>query len=400
LVTENNPAGSELYILNVSDIYNPTQMSSLNIGASVTSVIVIDDYAYLSTEDNSGELVTVDVSNSYSPQIVDRYDTSSNDNAFDVVANETEVYLAVGSILYSFSLADPANPTYLDQISLGNQAIELFLSENYVYVATEDGDKELQIVEVTNPANLSPAGIYDLLGSLKGTDVFVRGTRAYISTQNNGGGAEFFIFDISDPINPALLGGYEVNETIHSFAIVGPYALLGTNFLNQELVVVDVSFPETISDVSGFDLNGYVLGMSANCSVIYAATSGNQGEFFIISTEVTDCDYAESGVLESSTFDIGSDQLAYNWIAWSGTKPLNTTVRFQIATSNNSSGPWSYVGPDGTATSYYTDSTGELINYNYHLNQRYLRYKLYLDSQADLQVPILEEVTISYSIYP
>ncbi|PLX25034.1 hypothetical protein C0580_03410 [Candidatus Parcubacteria bacterium] len=400
LVTENNPSGPELYIIDVSDIYNPYQLGSLNIGDAVTSIVVQDDYAYISTWDNGGEVKVVDVSNTSSPFISGTYDLPTNDNALDIAVSSNQIYTIQGSKLYSFSINNPGDPSYLDEISVDDNATDIYLSGNYVYVATQDASKELQIIEVTNPANLSPIGQYDLAGSLKGTDIFVRGTRAFISTQNNGSGAEFFIFDIADPSNPSLLGSYEVNETVHSFSIVGPYALVGTNFLAQELIVLDVSVPSGINLVSGFDLNGYVLGMSANCSVIYAATSSNDGEFFILFTNVFDCDYSDVGILESSTFDTGSDEVVYNWIAWEGTEPSDTSIRLQLATSNNISGPWVFRGPDGTSNTYYTDSSSEFINYTSHEDQRYFRYKLYLDSFSGWHVPILEEITISYTVYP
>ncbi|PIR06882.1 MAG: hypothetical protein COV55_02135 [Candidatus Komeilibacteria bacterium CG11_big_fil_rev_8_21_14_0_20_36_20] len=400
LVTENNSDGSEFYILDVNDIYHPFQLSSLNIGSGVTSVVVENQYAYLSTKKDNSELQVVDVSDSHHPFITAAYNLPSNNNAQDIVVNENELYIIQDDDLYSFSIVQPTSPQFLDTIDVDDDAKELFLSENNIYIATEDSDKELQIIDVTNPANLQPIGEYNLPGSLKGTDVYVRGTRAYISTQNNGSGPEFFIFEISDPTDPVFIGSYETGEMIYSFAIVGPYALLGTNFLNEELVVIDVSYPATINKVSGFDLNGHILGMSANCSVIYAATSSNQNEFFIISTEVDDCGYASSGILESSTFDTGHETIAYNWISWTGSEPLNTDIRFQIATSDNQAGPWNFIGPDGSSSTYYTIAAKEFINYTSHLNKRYLRYKLFLSSSADIQVPILEEVTISYSIYP
>ena len=73
----------------------------------------------------------------------------------------------------------------------------------------------------------------------------------------------------------------------------------------------------------------------------------------------------------------------------------------QIPTSipETMNGPWTYLGPDGTSSTYYSVAASEFINYNSHQNQRYFRYKLYLDNAAELQVPILEELTISYSIY-
>ena len=400
IVTENNAAGAEFYILDVNDIYNPYQIASLNMESGVTSVVVQDNYAYLSTEKNDGELRVIDVSNPYNPVIVATEDLAANAGASDLVVNATEVYILQNQTLFSFGITDPTDPQLLDSIDLGGLSQQLYLSGNYVYVATGDSAKELQIVEVTNPAALQLAGNYDLPGALRGTDVFVRGTRAYISTENNGSSPEFYIFDIANPNSPSLLGSYEVGEMIHSFAIVGPYALLGTNFLEAELNVVDVSSPSNIEAVASFNLNGHVLGMSANCAVIYAATSSNENEFFIISTEVTDCDYAASGELESSTFDTASTAVVYNWIAWTGSTPANTQIRFQLASSNESTGPWNYLGPDGSNSTYYTNGARDFIHYTSHLNHQYFRYKLFLDSQADLETPILEEVTISYSTYP
>ncbi len=400
LVTENNPYGAELYLLDVSDVANPFLLSSLDIGSSVTAVVVQGDYLYLSTGDNVAEFQIIDVSNSGSPFLAASYDLPSNDDALDVAVDASDAYVVQSSYIYSFDISDPTSPELLDQVDVDDEAREIFLSDNYVYVATLDDNKELQIIDVTNPANMAQAGLYNLPGSLKGSDVNVKGNRAFISTQNNGGGGEFFALDVSDPTNPTLLGEYEVGESIHSFSIIGPYALLGTNFLDQELVVVDISNPQSMGLLSGFDLKGYVLGMSANCSVIYAATSGNQGEFFIISTDVMDCEYADFGSLDSSTFDTGSDEVTYNWIAWSGSEPVGTDVRLQIATSNNPSGPWNFVGPDGSGFSYYTDPAQEYINYSAHLNQRYIRYRLYLDNSSEWYVPEVEAITISYSTYP
>ncbi|MBT7228752.1 hypothetical protein HN859_04500, partial [Candidatus Parcubacteria bacterium] len=399
LVTQNNSSGHEFYVIDVSDIYNPFLLDSLNIGSTVSSVVVQGDYAYISTSRNTRELQVIDVSDPSDVFRSGEYNLPDSSNAKDLQVYNNEIYIVQDDDLYSFSINNPGDPLPLGSIGVDDDAEELFISGQYAYIATEDSDKELQIVEITNPTSLTIVGQYDLPDSLDATDVFVRGNRAYVSTKENSSGSEFFVLDISDPENPSYLGEYEVGETVHSFSIVGPYALLGTNLSNQELKVIDISFPVTITEVSSFDLDGYVLGMSANCSIIYAATSNDQGEFFIISTEVVDCDYADFGTLESSTYDTGSDQVVYNWISWSGIQPTDTEVRFQIATSVNSGGPWNYVGPDATSGTYYTTSE-EYINYTNHQDERYLRYKLFLESEAAWQVPILEEAIISYSTYP
>lgn len=397
LITENNPSGAELFILDVSDPYNVFEISSIDVGASINGIKVDDHYAYLATSDNVAEFKIIDINNLANPYIYNSYNLPSNDDAIDLALTGTEIYIVQGDDLYSLSILNPANIQLLDSLDLDEGLDKLFFSDTYVYLATLDSEAEFQIINVVNPADLNLVGIYNLPGALKGTDVVVRGDKAYISTQNNGSGSEFFVLDVNNPATPIFLGEYEVNETVHSFALVGPYALLGTNFLEEELNVLNVTNPGSILKEFGFNLEGYVLGMSANCSMIYAATSSNIGEFFIISTEITDCDYSTSGILESSTFDAGNATSSYNWISWSGQEPLNTDIRFQVATSDNAGGPWVFTGPDGTSATYYTDSNGEYIDYASHASNRYIRYKLFLDSQADLQTPILDEVAISYS---
>lgn len=401
VVTENNSSGAEFYVLDVSDIRSPQLLGSLNIGSGATAVVVQGNFAYISTRSDSAEFQVIDVSNPSSPHVEVTRSLAGSNDARDIVVNNNQAYIIQGSTLYAFNITNPSNPTqYSHTLSVSYTGNEIFVSGTYVYVATEDSTKELQIVDITNPANIYLAGQYNLSGSLRATDVNVRGTRAYVSTRANSSGPEFFIFDVEDPIDPTFIGSYETGYDINAFAVVGPYALLGVSLSTEELRVIDISFPATINKVSGFDLFGSILGMSANCAVIYAATTGDAGEFTIISTEDVDCQYASAGMLESSTFDTGASVVAYNWIRWSGVQPQNTTIKFQLATSNDINGPWSFFGPDGTASTYYTNASQEYINYQQHLNQRYLRYRAYLETASELQVPILEDLTISYSVYP
>lgn len=400
MVTDNNSSGSEFFIVNITDVKNPIQVSSLNIGTSVTGVAIKDNYAYISTRGNTTELRVINITNKNSPSITTSLDLPDNNDALALDINETKLYIVQGNYLRSIDISTPSSPQILDDINLNGLGVEVFVSANYVYIASQNTSQEFQIIDATNPANLQNVGGFNLSGSMLATDVFVLGNRAYLATDNNSSAGEFFIFDLANISDPALLGSYEVGAKLYAINIIGPYALLATNLSNQELKIIDVSFPNTINQITNFDLSGYVLGISANCSVIYTGTTGDNAELTVITTGVTDCGYASTAELESSTFDVGANEVIYNWISWAGTQPENTSIEFQIATSNNSNGPWNFYGPDTSGSSYYTIAAKEFINYNQHLNQRYLRYKLFLDSQANLQAPILEEVTISYSTYP
>jgi hypothetical protein len=119
-----------------------------------------------------------------------------------------------------------------------------------------------------------------------------------------------------------------------------------------------------------------------------------------------------TATLTSSIFDTGvSSGVAINTIMWQGNQPSGTSVKFQIASSNCSNGAtnpptcntgsWTYRGPDGSNTTYYTPSGPGVpakINLQYHNNHRYFRYKIFLYSDAGkTQSPRVDDVIINYS---
>jgi prepilin-type N-terminal cleavage/methylation domain-containing protein len=398
IVTENNSSGSEFFIVNISNKKNPSLTSSLNISSAATSVVVQGNYAYVTTRGNSTELRVINISNINSPSIVATLNLSGDQDALSLDISATQLYIAQANYLHSIDISTPTTPTLLDEINLNAVTRNVFVSADNVYVATQNSSQELQIIDASNPANLANIGNFNLSGSLIATDVFVLGNRAYVSTDTNSG-SEFFVLDISSTNAPVLLGSYNTGARVYAFKIVGPYAILALNNSSKEIEILDISFPATINSIKSFDLSALVYGLSANCAFIYAGSTSNTQELIVISTQVAECGYENNGQLESSTFDTGSSQVSYNWIAWSGSQPNDTTIRFQIATSNNANGPWNFVGPSGNSSDYYTTAAKEFINHSHHLDQRYLRYKLFLSSADELQIPILEEVKISYSTH-
>jgi hypothetical protein len=110
------------------------------------------------------------------------------------------------------------------------------------------------------------------------------------------------------------------------------------------------------------------------------------------------------GYLDSSIYDTGvSVGAQINSIMWKGDLPSGTQVRFKIASSNSSSGPWNFVGPNGTTSDddYYgpvPPNTQYNVNYILHSNHRYFRYRIILVSdQAQQNSPRVDDVIINWS---
>lgn len=104
--------------------------------------------------------------------------------------------------------------------------------------------------------------------------------------------------------------------------------------------------------------------------------------------------YVPSGTLESSTFDTGTASTNYTTLTWQPTsQDPATTLKFQIA-SNNDNTTWNFIGPDGTADSYYT-VPGTTLN-SAHNNDRYIRYKTFLATADDKLTPTLTRLDLNY----
>ncbi|WP_313918637.1 carboxypeptidase regulatory-like domain-containing protein [Tahibacter sp.] len=123
-----------------------------------------------------------------------------------------------------------------------------------------------------------------------------------------------------------------------------------------------------------------------------AGTANNDHGFRLY----VDLGYVASGEQTSALKDTNPVAGAYSkWttLSWTGTEPTDTALRFQAAASNQATGPFNFVGPDGTAASYFS-SGASLAQFN---GQRYLRYRANLSSTNPTATPSLGDATVCYT---
>lgn len=101
--------------------------------------------------------------------------------------------------------------------------------------------------------------------------------------------------------------------------------------------------------------------------------------------------------LISSTIDFGATDTTFYNLTWNPTSQPpqagTDSLKFQIA-ANNDNATWNFIGPDGTAGSYYTTS-GTQIN-SVHNSNRYLRYKMFMKTINDQFTPQLNDISIEF----
>lgn len=107
--------------------------------------------------------------------------------------------------------------------------------------------------------------------------------------------------------------------------------------------------------------------------------------------------YPSSGNFVSSAKDAnptGAFTPRWTTLAWNATTPASTSIKFQVAASNSSIGPFTFVGPDGTASTYFTTTGASLSQFD---GLRYLKYTAYLTTTNSASTPTLADVTICFS---
>lgn len=109
--------------------------------------------------------------------------------------------------------------------------------------------------------------------------------------------------------------------------------------------------------------------------------------------------YAPAGSLISSIFDTGSASNFYNLVFQPQSQPPATgidSLKLQIATATTTApATWQYLGPDGTANTFYTPSS-TVIN-AVHTNDRYVRYRAYFGTASSTVTPALSDVSVTFA---
>ena len=104
--------------------------------------------------------------------------------------------------------------------------------------------------------------------------------------------------------------------------------------------------------------------------------------------------YLQSGTLASATKDGGS-WARWTSLSWTTTSSASTAVRFQVEASSSPSGPFAFVGPDGTANTFFTTSGASLAQL---ATGRYAKYKAFLSSSDAAVTPVLHDATLCYEL--
>jgi len=255
----------------------------------VNDLVGDDRYAFLATDSRGVEILDI-TTTPY--QVIGSYKPIGMKNVNSVFVVGNTGYAVTTDKFYIFGIsADRRTATPSGSLVLANGAkVVVDPSSLYAYVANPDPAGELKIIDVhSHPANLTNDDVKNVdVDASAGRDIFINAsaTRAYLATAVNTAKPEFFIINITDPVNPIVItngGTYDTGEMDpYSTAIVTD---------NRAILV-------------GYGGNEYQVFSVADDQVSFCPNHAEGTDFLNIDTGV----YAVSSILQK-------DQHAYSYIS-------------------------------------------------------------------------------------
>lgn len=387
-----------LRIINITNRAAPTLAGSYTAAGAINSVNVSGNYAYLATAANTAELTVVNITNPAAPTTASSFNIGDTADAISVYVDGTYAYVgkvtstATGSNEINIvNVTTPTAPSLSGSLNLSNTVNSVYVSGNYAYLATSIGAAELTIVNITTKTAPTQVGVYNTTGTAIGNDVFAVGTTVYLGKANDTAGAEFFIINAATPNAPALVGSHEVGANVNGVAVAGTNVFLATALANAQFRVLNITTPNTPAITSSFNMAGVSNDITLSGNYAFLASAHDTREFAIMQGTVTAGGFQTSGTYESPAHDFGSS-VGLNYITFTITEPASTNIQFQVATNNNGT-TWNYVGPDGTAGTFYTAPAAFALSAS---NARYMRYKATFTGPGT-STPVLQDITTNYS---
>lgn len=156
------------------------------------------------------------------------------------------VALASWSLFGSQSLSQTTYLTrnFNNQVLPQTTAADFNLGTNTATAVTNSAGGEVQLAAASGGNWNAPTVVATrkLGGNAQANGVYVTNNQAYLVT-NSQSGADFFIYDVTTPTNPSLLGSLDLGGDGNKVFVLGNYAYVATTVNSQEMKIINVSNP-------------------------------------------------------------------------------------------------------------------------------------------------------------
>ena len=376
-----------------------------------------ESYAYLAVDDTSKQILILDTT-SVPFTTIGSFTPPTTTRGSGIYVSGNTGYMTAGNKLYNFDLTSKSGVRPIkdaDGVLLAGTGIKVIVIGNYAYVANSATTSQLQIVDISNPTNLTVVG-QTTVNNQVATDLAVNqtGTRVYLVTKFASGQKTFFIIDTTTKTgDQSIISSFDTQGmSPHGVAIAAGNRVIVVGLGGQQYQVLNISQETSPVKCGGLDIASGIYGIATILQLngdaySYIITGDISGQFKLI-LGGNGNQFATTGNFVSSTFDAASSSAFNNFVA-SVAQPSQTTIQIQVAGAppiNNSCNglTFNYVGPDLTSGTFFTPVVSSIsgtipfqASGSYQNPARCFSYKTYFNTSDVTQSPVLYDMTISYS---
>lgn len=192
-VGTNRSGAEEFFIIDVANPASPTVRSSTNVTGDVAAISALGNIAYLATADSSSEMILYDVSDPNNPVFLSSYDALGSSEKGKSIHAKTVNRIYLGRMLggnhtnhHEFHVINATNtqlPILLGSKDVPSDINDLFTVSYLTFMATDDPNKEFQIMRINDYNNLTLHGLLNL--SQVATGIAYNANVVYLSARSN-----------------------------------------------------------------------------------------------------------------------------------------------------------------------------------------------------------------------
>ncbi len=251
------------------------------------------------------------------PQTLGTIDLGAGNVSTSLAVRNSLVYLTANASdskkhdFYIVDATDGNNPALRGSINTGPGLNSVAIFGDYAYVANDNDDAQLQIINISNPNSPS------LVSSLKLTDgqgeegiaVAAEGNYVYVGTKRSDG-REFFVVNVSNPLSPTVTGSLEIDADVSDIFVYNDRIFLATAKDTQEFIVINATSPTNPIQTAAIDL----LGSSEDGRAVYVNSQDNRA-FIVRSVGGNHSTHPEVAVIDVTNPDAPTTLGSLNFTA-------------------------------------------------------------------------------------
>ena len=183
------------------------------------------------------------------------YVTSGQISSIDTLG--TNIYLSDNESSSSSVLAYDTSRNQ-SEVKIDSQINAIDAIHGKIFLAVNGTSRQFRVIDSSDLNKMfesASSSLPGVSGSYPGaTCIAYFNSKVYVGTHRTAGN-ELHIFDVSSN-SPVWLGSIELNHNINAIAIKEPYAFLATSGNTDNLIIVDISRPNTIKKISSLAFTG------------------------------------------------------------------------------------------------------------------------------------------------